>query len=62
MHYIGWQSNNLDIGGEALIKAGLDPYEKTGEPFSGGESPVGIAKSSRAIQFLMMLQRLALYD
>ena len=22
-------SNNLDIGGEALVKAGLDPYEKT---------------------------------
>ena len=62
MHYIGWQSNNLDIGGEALIKAGLDPYEKTGEPFSGGESPVGIAKSRRAIQFLIMLQRLGLYD
>mmetsp|Transcript_17396 Transcript_17396/g.49801 ORF Transcript_17396/g.49801 Transcript_17396/m.49801 type:complete len:250 (+) Transcript_17396:97-846(+) len=54
-------SNNLDIGGEALIKAGLDPYKKTGEPYAG-DSPVGIAKSSRAIQFLMMLQRNGLYD
>lgn len=54
-------SNNLEIGGEALIKAGVDPYAKTGEPYAG-DSPVGIAKSSRAIQFLMMLQRLGLYD
>ena len=44
-------SNNLDIGGEALIKAGLDPYAKTGEPYAG-DSPVDIARSSRAIQFL----------
>ena len=54
-------SNNLDIGGEALVKAGLDPYKKTGEPYAG-DSPLGIAKSSRAIQFLMMLQRNGLYD
>ena len=54
-------SNNLDIGGEALVKAGLDPYKKTGEPYAG-DSPFGIAKSSRAIQFLMMLQRNGLYD
>jgi len=46
MHSNRIASNNLNIGGEALIKAGLDH-----------ESPVDIAKSSRATQFFIMLQR-----
>lgn len=54
-------SNDLDVGGEVLVRAGLDPHGKTGEPYSG-DSPVGIARSSRAIKFLMMLQRLGHYD
>lgn len=55
-------SNNLEIGGEALVKAGLDPNETTQDPQFGVSTPVDIARRSRAIQFLMMLQRLGHYD
>jgi len=51
-------SNNLDIGGEALIKAGADPNKGD----ASVSTPTDIAKRSRAIKFLMMLQRLDHYD
>jgi len=52
-------SNNLDIGGEALVKAGLDPNYT---PPGSDSSPIDIAKRSRAIKFLMAMQRLGHYD
>jgi hypothetical protein len=52
-------SNNLDIGGEALVKAGHDPNK----PIDGADStPIQIAQRSRAIQFLMKMQQLGHYD
>jgi len=48
-------SNNLEIGGEALVKAGLDPNYV---PPGADSSPMDIARRSRAIQFLMAMQRL----
>jgi len=51
-------SNNLDIGGEVLIKAGADPKKSE----EGVSTPTSIAQRSRAIQFLMMLKRLGHYD
>ena len=44
-------SNNLDIGGEALVKAGLDPNERG----QSDSSPIDIARRSRAINFLMAM-------
>lgn len=52
-------SNNLHIGGEALVKAGHDPNK----PMKGADStPIEIARRSRAIQFLMKMQQLGHYD
>jgi hypothetical protein len=52
-------SNNLAIGGEALVRAGHDPNMA----MSGADStPIDIAKRSRAIQFLMKMQELGHYD
>jgi len=51
-------SNNLDVGGEALIKAGADPNKSK----EGVSTPSSIAQRSRAIKFLMMLQRLGYHD
>lgn len=52
-------SNNLEIGGEALVRAGHDPNL----PMDGADStPIQIAKRSRAIQFLMKMQQLGHYD
>mgnify|MGYP005848651897 CR=1 FL=1 len=52
-------SNNLAIGGEALVKAGHDPNQ----PMEGADStPIQIARRSRAIQFLMKMQELGHYD
>lgn len=52
-------SNNLEVGGEALVKAGMDPNER----MEGADStPVEIAKRSRALKFLMAMQRLGYYD
>lgn len=52
-------SNNLAIGGEALVKAGHDPNKR----MEGADStPIEIAKRSRAIQFLMKMQELGHYD
>lgn len=52
-------SNNLDIGAEILVKAGIDPNSKVREADS---TPIEIAKRQRAIKFLMMMQRLGHYD
>ena len=52
-------SNNLAVGGEALVKAGVDPNG----PVAGADStPIEIARRSRAIEFLMAMQRLGHYD
>ena len=52
-------SNNLAVGGEALVRAGHDPNQ----PIKGADStPIDIAKRSRAIQFLMKMQELGYYD
>lgn len=52
-------SNNLAIGGEALVNAGHDPNQV----MEGADStPIEIAKRSRAIQFLMKMQELGHYD
>mmetsp|Transcript_24046 Transcript_24046/g.66642 ORF Transcript_24046/g.66642 Transcript_24046/m.66642 type:complete len:254 (-) Transcript_24046:1199-1960(-) len=52
-------SNNLAIGGEALVKAGHDPNMR----IEGADStPIEIARRSRAIQFLMKMQELGHYD
>lgn len=52
-------SNNLDVGAECLVRAGLDPNYR---PPDSNSSPIDIAKSSRAIKFLMAMQRLGHYD
>merc|ERR1712151_230823 len=52
-------SNDLEIGGEALVKAGLDPNYR---PPKSDSSPIDIARRSRAIKFLMTMQRLGHYD
>ncbi|KAG5179431.1 hypothetical protein JKP88DRAFT_264288 [Tribonema minus] len=41
-------SNNLAAGAEALLRAGADPLAKSAEPFPGKETPLEIAKASRA--------------
>lgn len=47
-------SNNLAIGGEALVKAGLNPKDSTG----ADASPLEIAKQSRATDFLQKMKDL----
>ena len=61
-------SNDLAIGGEALVKAGLDP-NVIGRAAEGPNhdsytvrTPNHIARQSRAISFLMTMQKLGLYD
>lgn len=52
-------SNDLAVGGEALVRAGADPNAET----EGADStPIEIARRSRAIQFLMAMQKLGHYD
>lgn len=52
-------SNNLAIGGEALVRAGHDPNA----PMDGADStPIQIARRARAIGFLMKMQELGHYD
>ncbi|KAL9190464.1 hypothetical protein ACHAXT_007675 [Thalassiosira profunda] len=52
-------SNDLEVGAEALVRAGLDPNEE----LEGADStPVEIAKRQRAIRFLITMQRLGHYD
>ena len=52
-------SNDLHIGGEVLVKAGMDPNYKPPEAVS---TPIDIARRSRAINFLMTMQKLGHYD
>jgi len=52
-------SNDLDIGGEALVKAGMNPNDK---PQGADSTPMDIALRSRAIKFLQAMQRLGHYD
>jgi len=52
-------SNDLAIGGEALVKAGHDPNMVMEEADS---TPIEIARRSRAIQFLMKMQELGYYQ
>lgn len=52
-------SNDLEIGAEALVKAGMDPNYK---PPESDSSPIDIARRSRAIKFLMKMQQLGHYD
>jgi len=52
-------SNNLEMGGEVLVRAGHDPNLK----MEGADStPIEIARQSRAIQFLMKMKELGHYD
>lgn len=52
-------SNNLAIGGRALVNAGVDPNAVV----PGADStPIDIARRSRAIQFLMAMQELGHYE
>lgn len=51
-------SNNLEVGGAALVKAGCDPNDDDGY----GSTPIDFARQSRAIQFLMAMQKLGHYD
>jgi len=52
-------SNNLDVGGAALVMAGQNPNAA----MEGADStPIEIAKRSRAIKFLMEMQKLGHYD
>lgn len=46
-------SNNLAIGGEALLKAGADPRAANGH----GETPLSIGRASAARDFLKVLKR-----
>ena len=52
-------SNDLEIGAELLVNAGVDPNEKVEDADS---TPIEIAKRQRAIKFLMTMQRLGHYD
>jgi hypothetical protein len=48
-------SNNLAVGGAALVRAGQDPNK----PMRGADStPIEIARESRAIQFLLKMKEL----
>ncbi len=49
-------SNNLPIGAEALLQAGADPNKLSGKPF-GGETPMGIARQSHAIDVIQVLKK-----
>ena len=52
-------SNNLDVGATALVNAGMDPNFK---PDESDATPIEIAQRSRAIKFLMAMQKLGHYD
>jgi hypothetical protein len=52
-------SNDLEVGAEMLVRAGIDPNAKVEEADS---TPVEIAKRQRTITFLMAMQRLGHYD
>ena len=48
-------SNDLDVGAMALVRAGIDPNFV---PPGANSSPLEIARRSRAIYFLMAMQKL----
>ena len=52
-------SNDLHVGAEVLVNAGMDPNYK---PDESDSSPIDIAKRSRAINFLRKMQELGHYD
>ncbi len=52
-------SNDLHLGAEVLVKAGMDPNHK---PEESDSSPIDIARRSRAINFLRKMQELGHYD
>mmetsp|Transcript_6400 Transcript_6400/g.9782 ORF Transcript_6400/g.9782 Transcript_6400/m.9782 type:complete len:268 (+) Transcript_6400:402-1205(+) len=52
-------SNDLEIGAEALVQAGVDPNSKDDRADS---TPIDIAKRQRAIKFLMKMQKMGHYD
>jgi hypothetical protein len=52
-------SNDLEIGAEALVQAGLDPDNKDDRADS---TPIDIAKRQRAIKFQMKMQKMGYYD
>mmetsp|Transcript_31105 Transcript_31105/g.51376 ORF Transcript_31105/g.51376 Transcript_31105/m.51376 type:complete len:212 (-) Transcript_31105:62-697(-) len=52
LHRMG--SNDLAIGGEALVKAGMDPGDATG----ADESPLEIAKLARSRNFIQTMNQL----
>lgn len=52
-------SNNLHLGAEVLVKAGMDPNHR---PQQSDSSPIDIARRSRAINFLRKMQELGHYD
>jgi hypothetical protein len=52
-------SNDLEVGGEALVKAGLDPNQSTKDY---NRTPIEIARSSHAINFLRKMNQLGHYD
>ena len=61
-------SNDLAIGGEVLVKAGLDPnyigFDESAEDNQdySVRTPNQIARQSRSINFLMTMQKLGMYD
>ena len=55
-------SNDLGIGAEILVNAGLDPNDiGAAKDKSGLRTPVQIARQSRSINFLMVMQKLGKY-
>lgn len=52
-------SNDLDTGGEALVKAGMDPNFM---PPKSDSSPIDITTRSRVLKFLIAMQRLGYYE
>ncbi len=52
-------SNDLHLGAEVLVKAGMDPNHR---PQQSDSSPIDIARRSRAINFLRKMQELGHYD
>jgi ankyrin repeat protein len=49
-------SNNLAIGAEALIKAGANANKVSGKPYAG-ETPMSIARQSRAMDVIQVLNK-----
>ncbi|KAL3794026.1 hypothetical protein HJC23_008914 [Cyclotella cryptica] len=52
-------SNDLEIGAQILVEAGLDP---NGVVEGADSTPIEIARRQRSIKFLMMMQKLGHYE